>query len=284
MTFDYISDLHINFLFSAETTLSERAIAHNFNKVFATKSSDYLLVAGDISEYPDRAFEFLKMIIKVYKYKKIFWVFGNHDLWLPSKKLQQTFNLDSMNKINYVKNWLMGNDKEQDVILLDGDVVEVEGVKLGGTMGWYDTVYDTECIQPFISPESGLTKKLHEFWSMCMNDYRYILPTRHNYTWLTKLEHDKVRRVLEQSPDVVMTHICPVIGDEYVKSTHAGDRVNTFYQMDFRKEILSTKPKFWVYGHQHNTAEYTYGDTQLLLNPHGYPLEALGCKVKSFTV
>lgn len=284
MTLDYISDLHIAFLYAKETRLSTHGIQHHFAKTFSTKSSDYLLVAGDISEYPDRTFEFLKLLKDTFGYKKIIFVFGNHDLWLTSRNLQNTFNFDSDNKMSYVKNWLMRNNPDQDIVLLDGDVIEIEGVKIGGAMGWYDTVYDTEVIQPYISPYSGLNREIYSTWASCMNDYKFIFPIRPTYEQMTTSEHAKVRKVLGQNPDVVLTHINPLIGDQYVHPMYKGDRTNTFYQMDFRKEIEEYKPKFWVFGHQHKKAEYTYGDTKLFLNPYGYPSEALGCFIQHIEV
>lgn len=284
MKFDYISDLHIDFLYSSETRLSQHAVKHHFTKTFSTKSSDYLLVAGDISEYPDRGFEFLKVLKDTFGYKKIIFVFGNHDLWLTSRNLQNAFNFDSENKLSYVKTWLMRKDTEKDIILLDGDVIELEGIKIGGAMGWYDTMYDVEVIQPYISPYSGLTRDVYDAWSHAMNDYKYILPIKPTYKHITDREHTKIRKVLAQNPDIMLTHICPVIGDEYVAPIYRGDRDNTFYQMDFRKEILEYKPKAWVYGHQHKKAEYTYGDTKLCLNPYGYPSESLGCMVQHIEV
>lgn len=284
MTFDYISDLHIDFLYKPSTKITSTTIKHNFSKVFKTKSSDYLLVAGDISESPDTTFNFLKCVKETFGYKKILLVFGNHDMWLSSRTMSEKFNYDSYNKVNYFKNWLMRLDKEKDIVLLDGDVVDIEGVKIGGAMGWYDTTYDAECIQPYLSPYSDTPVNIFTFWSQYMTDYKYVLPQRATLKNLIDTEHAKVLKVLESNPDIVLTHICPVIGDEFVHPKYSGDRLNTFYQMDFREHIKNTKPKVWVYGHQHNVAEYTYGDTKLLLNPYGYPSENLKTTVKSFEV
>ena len=123
MVIDYISDLHEDY---QELILNKENIK-KFLKNLAPRG-EILLIAGDISEDNDRLVLFLSLLLNASNYRKIFFVLGNHELY----GLKYNSYKD---KIKELKNMLK---EHSNIILLDGDIVEYSGIKIGGCMMWYD--------------------------------------------------------------------------------------------------------------------------------------------------
>lgn len=276
MTFDYISDLHINFIFGIKEP-NERKVKLWFDSVFENKSSNTLLIPGDICESIPHTFTFFKLIQKIYGYKNIVYTFGNHDYWLITRNHKNKYK-SSANKIEISKKLCIEHNKENDnkIYLLDGNIIDIDGVKIGGAMSWYDTTY--------FYKNRGMysIQDPYKFWQGFSNDQKYILPRKDDFEELSKVEREKVLQVIKQKPDIMLTHICPLISDAVVNDEYKGDLGNTFYMFDAEELIYKYKPKFWIYGHMHGQKEIQVDETQVLRNAHGYPSENLNQIVKNF--
>ena len=272
MTFDYVSDIHIDFIFRNLENITEKRIRISFDSVFKTKKSDYLLVAGDSAQNPKLAIKFFDMVAKMYDYKHIFDVGGNHLLYITSRSELKRYG-SSLNKLKYYKE--NAGDK---LTVLDGDVVEIEGVKIGGAMGWYDTAYNDIIYQHSVNEPDIFTH-----WHRTLNDSRYITDLKHDYLQLTNSELDKVKKVLTQRPDVMITHVSPLCtGENFVE--YPGNRTNTFYCFDGQDLVEQYSPTVWIFGHQHKSCDYMYKDTALFVNAHGYPDERKNPQLKTFII
>jgi predicted phosphohydrolase len=278
MTFDYISDLHINFIFG-EKEPNERKIKLWFDKVFENKSSNTLLVPGDISESIPHTFTFFKLIQEIYGYKNIVFTFGNHDYWIISGKQKSKYKT-SPNKIEIAKNLSKKYNRENNnkIYLLDGDCIEIEGVKIGGAMGWYDTsyFYKTRGMYSIQDP--------YAFWKTYSNDQRYIVPMKNDFQRITKVELNKVNNAIIQKPDIMMTHICPIISDRVVFEQYKSNLGNTFYMFNGEELIYEYSPKYWIYGHMHGQHKLQVGNTILVRNAHGYPSEKLKQEIRTIII
>jgi Icc-related predicted phosphoesterase len=189
------------------------------------------------------------------KYKKVFYVMGNHEHY--SGRFDKTYNeLKAMMPAN--------------VTMLEKECFEYEGVLfLGGTL-WTDlnkgdpiTVYtvknymnEYKCVQNFYPDKSLYHKLIPEF---------------------TAAEHRKTKEyfkeVLEQNMDkpvVVITHMAPSF--ESVHKRYRGDHtINGGYASEMSEFILDhPNIKVWVHGHMHDACDYMIGDTRIVTNPRGY--------------
>lgn len=279
MKVDYLSDLHIDFLIKSSKTISEGRVRAVFDSILRKKDSDYLIIAGDTSEYMGMTFRVFQMIKKIYGYKKIYFVFGNHDMWLNNPHQGEKYFWDSYNKMNYMKHLLK---EDEDLILLDGGTYEIGYYTIGGAMGMSDLRYEQE-YQKYSGMYSTYVD-IWDYWKETMNDSKLFYPRKPNLNHFVDIEHQKIIKTLSDYPDIMVTHYCPIISDTVTSEQYKGERSNTFYMMDFEDYIYEYKPKFWVHGHLHSNLDMVVGDTRLLRNPIGYPSEKLKRSVKTFEI
>lgn len=278
MTFDYISDIHINFIFGIKEP-NERKVKLWFDDVFENRKSDTLIIPGDICESIPHTFKFFELIQNIYGYKTIIYVYGNHDYWIITgnhkKKYKSSANKIEMSK-EYCKKYNENNTNK--IYLLDGDSVEIDGIIIAGAMGWYDTTY--------FYKNRGMysVQDPYQFWQSYSNDQRYIVPRKGDFEELSKIEFIKVQKAINVNPDIMITHICPITSDRVVYEEYKGDLGNTFYMFDGEELIYDYSPKYWLYGHMHGQNEIQVGNTMLIRNAHGYPHENVPHNVESFVI
>lgn len=271
---DYISDLHIEFYFREYKDINERRVRMEFDSVFATKQSDYLIVAGDTSEYPAYTERFFELLKELYGYKVILFTLGNHDIWLTGSgskyrpKGVQEYKVTSLHKMQYISRMFEDNS----AILLDGTIVDIEGFKIGGAMGWVDDSYFNTYEAPFRNPYS--TVSITDIWKATMNDSKYIRHPSGTYDWLTSLENTKVHKVLQEGVDVLVTHLAPSIDLSLIDSVFHNKISNNFYMFNVLQEIKDYKVKAVIYGHMHSVKETIIEGIPFYRNPYGYPKES----------
>lgn len=189
------------------------------------------------------------------KYKKVFYVIGNHEHY-HGKFHKTKEELERM--------------MPENVTILEKECFEYEGVLFLGATLWTDlnkgdpiTVFsikgfmnDYKCVQNFY-PERNLYYKLTpEF---------------------TILEHRKTKEyfkiILEEHKDkpvVVITHMAPSFASVNEKFVHE-TVTNGGYASEMSEFILDHENiKVWVHGHMHDPVDYMIGDTRVLSNPRGY--------------
>jgi len=139
MKIDYISDLHIDFWFKDYDSLNESELKSSYlhKNVFCNAQGEILLIAGDIGHYNHQNIVFLELLLELYDYKHIFFVLGNHDYYTIAKE-RERFNADSFLRIKELKKSLQ---KYKNITLLDGEIYEYKGIKIGGCSMWYDGKY-----------------------------------------------------------------------------------------------------------------------------------------------
>jgi Icc-related predicted phosphoesterase len=232
---------------------------------------DVLILAGDICEAKELSKEFhsTKLMdrkpgafpchdffeFEVPKYKKVFYVLGNHEHYRGRLDKTQSL-LESMMPPN--------------VTILEDQVVEYEGVMFMGATLWTDM-------------NKGDPITVHSIKSF-MNDYKVIqnfYPAKSLYHKLTPEHtvaiHRKTKQyfkaVLEMNRDkpfVVITHMAPsyMSINEKFKHDHT---MNGGYASDMSEFILDNENiKVWVHGHMHDPVDYMIGETRVISNPRGY--------------
>ena len=167
MIVDILSDLHLDFYFKPHLTTAEN-IAPFFKLVFTDddtrKIGDVLIIAGDIGHYNEQNIEVLRILQKEF-YRHIICVLGNHDYYLVDSEAKFTFENNSFKRAEDMRK-LINNEK--NMYCLDGEVIEIEGIRFGGADSWYDEGYVKRYYPQFEN------KYINLLWNKNINDSRLI--------------------------------------------------------------------------------------------------------------
>ena len=140
MKVDILSDLHLDFYFKPHLTTSENIISL-FGDIFTDNNTreigDVLIIAGDIGHYNEQNIKVLKIFQEKF-YKHIICVLGNHDYYLVDSEAKYTFEDDSFQRVEDMRKLI---NQEKNMYCLDGEVIEINGIRFGGADSWYDRSY-----------------------------------------------------------------------------------------------------------------------------------------------
>lgn len=270
MKFDVTSDIHIDFWVDAKNGLAKQAnqITQLIeSSLLPNTPSNTLVIAGDIGHYNHQNVILFEILLKYYK--NIIWVFGNHDLYQVSNKAAKKFNRNSFTRLD---DMISLSDSIDNVHYLNGNIIELDGIKFGGSGSWYDNTY------AHVVWGYGKNKTV-QLWHDYMNDSNLItLPInsefsdsngRIDFCKFSIYEKNLLNEIAPEC-DVVISHVSPTW-------EHIGGRWNipssTFYSFDGRDMLQSMKEtSVWVFGHTHSSYKYksSYGP-YMICNPLGYP-------------
>lgn len=256
MKVDYCSDTHWDFIFNPQTTLNDRKINQYWKQYFSTQDSDTLIIAGDTGHYIHQDNTILKYLKR--KYKNVIITLGNHNIYCIGK--QKWGYKHWTEKFNHQKKIF----EDSGIIVLDGDIVEIDGITFGGAMGWYDCQYFFQ--NGFYLSYGGTVQSL---WRGFSNDSRLIPGITSPYDiWLE--ESPKIEKVLDKC-EVMITHFQPSIDTTVFDEKYKHDKTNAFYSFNYDEQLKQlNRTKVWVYGHTHSRKETDIYNIRLLANPFGY--------------
>lgn len=253
MKIGLVSDLHLD-----------------ISKYLELPGGDVLIIAGDACESKSLVKEFheTKLLdrkpgtfpchdffeFEVPKYKKVFYVMGNHEhyggkFWKTKSELERIM--------------------PPNVTILENQCEEYEGVLFVGATLWTD-----------MNKGDGWTMAAIKDY---MNDYRVITYHYPQYGTYHKMRpadtvkmHIESKRYIEEKvkehadkPVVVITHMAP--SSLSVHERFKGEWSNAAYYSDLSNLILdNTNIKVWVHGHMHDPSNYEIGECRVLANPRGY--------------
>jgi len=260
--FDIISDLH----YTHHTANNPRKIGL-YIKNFIKPKSDNIIIAGDISNSIADTLSFLKHL-KRYYYQKILVVLGNHDHYFSNSESDKFDNYEIRAK------YLVEEIKKLGVIVLDGQIEEIDGVRISGCTGWYDFSY-TQKLNPCMTAVN-----IMKYWYRNMNDGNYIkgmIKDTEQLTWENMQawsfsDKEKISKVYDQV-DIIVTHISPLNEPFFAYEPYKYDLLTGAYFFNGMGFAEYSNAKYWIYGHTHVKQEYLFGDTKFISNPVGYPFE-----------
>ena len=264
MTIYMTSDLHVDHYINHRVSLEN----YIYN---ALKPADVLCVAGDTCDDPHLFVEFYKAVSP--RYKKIFVVFGNHDLTVHNDSyFRNNPFTETQAKLDFLKAEV---SKFGNVSILDGTVEEFEGVKFGGTMAFNDWTWAFN-LNP--DPDGNIPKFLYNwhYWFDYVN-WNYM---NNNHPEILGSEMKKLDHVVAQKPDIIMTHYIPLFFG--VEKEYYYSESTTYFYFNGEKYLDQLKDQsIWLAGHTHSvrTKDLLQGDGRtihLKLNPVGYPDEDSG--------
>lgn len=221
LRFLVLSDIHTNF---------HADLGKSFINSLPDKDIEGIIIAGDLENIPQN----VKMLAK--KYKKIFFVAGNHDYYY--REIQET------------KNMLIGLQKTyKQFSWLNNSSEKYKGRTFVGSSLWYKW------------------NEVAEKYMERLNDFTYIP----NCAEFVKEENEKSVEFLKNnvsSGDIVITHHIP--SKKIIDPQYRDNILNCYYYSDMDEIIKEKKPKCWIYGHTHTSYYGSLFDTQMFCNPHGY--------------
>lgn len=264
MTIYMTSDLHVDHYINHRVSLEN----YIYN---ALKPAEVLCVAGDTCDDPHLFVEFYKAVSP--RYKKIFVVFGNHDLTVHNDSyFRNNPFTETQAKLDFLKAEV---SKLGNVSILDGTVEEFEGVKFGGTMAFNDWTWAFN-LNP--DPDGNIPKFLYNwhYWFDYVN-WNYM---NNNHPEILGSEMKKLDHIVAQKPDIIMTHYIPLFFG--VEKEYYYSESTTYFYFNGEKYLDQLKDQsIWLAGHTHSvrTKDLLQGDGRtihLKLNPVGYPDEDSG--------
>lgn len=270
MKIAFVSDIHIDFYINELNPQSPKfkAQMEKYINKLNLPEANALIIAGDIGHYFNQNIAFLLELKKLYK--DIIVTFGNHDLFLINKSIQNRYKYDSFKRLKELKNWCNQND----IHFLDGNTILINGVKIAGTSMSWDYAYGKKL---------GYSESfIYEKYKEIMNDSNLIyqdgkrhinIPLAYGGAYINpsfkadeffKREKEKLNNI--EYCDIIITHYGPKFPNGL-----EDDIENSFYFFDGLEDIKRINPKYWIFGHIHESVDEIYNNTNLLCNPIGYP-------------
>jgi len=257
MQVSYISDLHLDF--HAKFHMSQEKWAKR-TKEFVSKlvetdesAREVLVIAGDISHFNHQSMWALEEFSKAYE--KVFFTYGNHDLYFVSKNQEAKYKGVSMNRTREL--YELSNQIKNVSPLFEGEVEEHKKVKFSGLPLWY--------------PVETLEQKM--FYENVSNDSQLIKKFRPNL--LHSLNQSQYMQTLDKNIDVMISHF-PVINiDSHFKYNSTAC---------YLTPVRDIKASHWIMGHSHEQKVYEKPYCNFYMNAIGYPEEKLELKIRYFEV
>lgn len=258
MKIDILSDIHINMWHEPHSTLTPRKKRMIFSKALPQDSGEVLVIAGDLGHYNKQSLDLLKWFQDEYGYK-IVYVWGNHDYYLVSNSQRSEYK-NSIIKAHELRDMI---NEQEGMYHLDGEAIEINGIRFGGCNGWYDgSLYNKN---------SELTNIL---WKDHMNDVNIKLPAgekRLRFDTFHQQDLPKIEAVHKEC-DVMITHVCPVADWSIFRAMYGEqDPVRAFYCFDGKRFIKEGTMQYWIFGHTHKPYDKEHFGKQLICNPFGRP-------------
>jgi hypothetical protein len=166
----------------------------------------------------------------------------------------------------------------KNVTFLDGQIIDLNGIKLSGMPMWYDTSY-LKSKYPGYTKEA-LEKRFIMLWKMYLLDSSRTNSNPINFFEDQKEKLEKVYKDI----DIMVSHVNPVNNDHYFNKMYRGEETNTFFCFNGIKYLEEGSIKHWIFGHTHSELEDKIFDVQLHCNPMGYPGENSRHKIKQFEI
>lgn len=264
LTVSILSDLHFDSHFSQSIAPpTEDMVRRVFDPIFKTPA-DVLIIAGDLGHYNHQIRQIVKWLRRLY-FKHIICVLGNHDYYLANRIMIDDYET-SFNRVIELRSQL---NEIEGVHCLNGNVVEIEGVRFAGCDSWYDGQYWLQILNPhYVHAMFHVREK----WKFTMPDFHGIKGIK-QFDEIWEIEKPKIEAVYQQC-DVMITHVMPVIHPMYVNSLHRGDKETSFFCFDGEKYLEKTTAKVWVYGHTHTNQDVAVHGVRMVANQLGYRGEA----------
>lgn len=215
----------------------------------ARPNFDVMIVAGDLITRMERGVAWLQARVVD---RQILYIAGNHEF----------YGTDIDRTVEKARAAAAGSN----IHVMQNDSVTIDGITFVGATMWtdFDLFGDAEYAMRVAGD--------------AMNDYRkirlrnYELRLRPQHTLARHIEsRDFIARELRKSrigPRVVVTHHGP--HRDCARRGFERDIVSAAYTSDLSMLIAEGAPDLWIYGHTHESKDFTVGSTRIITNSKGY--------------
>lgn len=247
MKIDYVGDLHVNhWMQFIQNQLKWEDRTRKWAKhLIRNGHGEVLMVAGDFGEMNRQAVWVLDELSKYYE--RVYWTFGNHDLYLLSGKDKKAYGdsdgrlRDLIEKTRYLEN-VIPLIKRTDVY---------KGVTFAGDAMWYlPKTPEDWAFYKGVSNDSNYIE-LNSCWTK--EDVARTL-YKESMDWYDTLEGQQV--------DVFMSHVPPV---------HPKELSNYPYNACYVSPVPYLASEHWICGHDHIQGTFEEAGTTFYMNSIGYP-------------
>lgn len=253
MNIDYVSDLHLDFYIEPEGNQQNyTAKTCGFlQQLLPVMPAEVLVIAGDLSHFNQQSYDTLQFFSE--HYKQVFFVFGNHDYYLISKKQRRKYHETSHEREIELIELVASLPNVQ--VLRDFEVHTYKGVRFAGSTSWY----------PLETFEQQM------YFKQASNDSALI------YELNIGELHQQEMKKYEQMPevDVLVTHVPPILLDSHRKYGSSACYVN---------ELKDIKASLCIFGHCHEQHVYEKAGISFAINALGYPKEELVKAIRTVAV
>ncbi len=282
MIIDIISDIHIDFYLKPTIdnvnnnvfSLDEVSAKELYDRVFAKRKSDTLIIAGDIGHFNKQNLYIISFIRENY-YKNIICVLGNHDYYLIYEADINRYNNNSLKRVREQRAMLNSLD---GVYCLDGNIIEIDGIKFGGCDSWYDGEYYLWRYGHDYPSYPKFKEHMIKLWHRNLNDANHIKGIKDFYE-LFYMQTKKLEQILKSN--VIVTHVCPAYCRLHGKYE---ENMNGFYGFNGYKYLEETKARYWIFGHYHYPLDFEEYETKCIGNPLGYPSQSEDFEIKTIEI
>ena len=278
LSISILSDLHLDMHFRShrQTTGEIKVFFDPIFKPGGNKPADVLVIAGDLGHYNSQNLWIIEYL-KEHYFDHIICVLGNHDYYLLHRLQQLDYDMNSFNRVEEMREKLNAID---GIHCLNGNVIEIEGIRFGGCDSWYDGQYLLKNLNSRGTYSMGRSREL---WHYTMNDAAYIFGIQF-FDEIWDVEKPKIEAVYQKC-DVMITHVSPSIIPEHIPDIHfRGDDTTSFFTFDGEEYVKNTTAKVWIYGHTHTPNDYEWHGVRLIANQLGYPGEIKNVREKRITL
>ena len=261
---DYISDLHMGFVIGNKRTSHHKVmdkISKFVESTLPEELGEVLVIAGDVDEYNTNIIYTFEEYAKYYD--KIFFVYGNHDLYLMSQNQRTKYRNNSRNRQEELKKRVNDHNTLKEIVsILDNDIVNYKGKTIAGTMLWYTLPLTYDQI----------------WWGVNSNDSRKIYPRGHEWSEERhSIDIEFYKTLEDKNIDLLITHVPPVHLNDRHKPSASYHNVAV--------SDLGLYADHWICGHQHVRKVKKLGNTSIYINASGYTGELVGeSKIKQFDI
>lgn len=286
MKFAILGDTHFDFWLN--TNFKEKHFHLQFRKLLESAQADVLLLPGDIGHYNAQNLKCLEYMRQYFD--RIVVTFGNHDYYLVSHSMRDKYRYHNPNRpsearVSEMKKMI---EDAEGIDYVDGNIIDVNGIKIGGATGWYD---GSLLLQRKKYDDVNLE------WRLQMNDANLIYPRGNNegvkFDSLFQSQKHRLDAVYQEC-DIMMSHVSPLSewkqfvemygfdsdqaarDPNYSINHEALQDYRAFYCFDGKEYLENGSMKHWVFGHTHRNFSRTYErqDGQAIeihCNSVGYP-------------
>lgn len=280
MKFAILGDTHFDFWLNAN--FREKHFHLKFRKLLESAQADVLLLPGDIGHYNAQNLQCLEYMRQYFD--RIVVTFGNHDYYLITNSVREKYkyrnpNRPSEERVAEMKKMI---EDAEGIDYVDGNILDINGVKIGGATGWYDGSLLTNKDREVVQAE----------YDKVMNDNKLIVPKQP----FDRLFHEQKHRLdaVYRECDIMMSHVSPLSewkqfvemygfdsdqaarDPNYSINHEALQDYRAFYCFDGKEYLENGSMKHWVFGHTHRNFSRIYErqdgkSIQIHCNSIGYP-------------